>query len=124
MSHVQELNAEFIRALESGDAGAVAATYASDGKLLAPNVAPLEGAAIEEFWAGAIGQGIRGATLETDSAEERDDITVEFGRYALLTEPGGGDTIDNGKYIIVHRRQSDGSWLYGFDMFSSNRPAS
>jgi uncharacterized protein (TIGR02246 family) len=123
MSHVQDLNSTFIRGLEAGDASAVAGVYAADGKLLAPNMEPLEGSAIEQFWAAAIGQGIRGATLRTETVDERVDLAVEFGRYSLLTEPQGGEVMDDGKYIVVHRRQPDGSWLYGLDMFSSSRPA-
>jgi uncharacterized protein (TIGR02246 family) len=121
--HVKDLNDQFIQGLEEGDAGKVAAVYASDGKLLAPNAKAMEGTTIEKFWAGAIGQGIRGAKLETTTIDERDDVAVETGEYTLLTQPGGGDVIDTGNYIVVHRRQADGAWLYGVDMFSSNRPA-
>ena len=81
----------------------------------------MEGGAIREFWAGAIESGIRGGSLQTLSLQERDDLAVEEGRYTLKTAEG--DVADEGKYIVVHRRQSDGSWRYGLDIFNSNRPA-
>jgi uncharacterized protein (TIGR02246 family) len=119
---VDELNAQLARGLEEADASTVAGVYANDAKLLPPNSEPLEGGAIEEFWAGAIGQGVRGAKLETVSLDEREDLAVEVGRYTLSTE--AGDVIDEGKYVVVHRRQSDGSWRYGVDIWNSNRPLS
>jgi uncharacterized protein (TIGR02246 family) len=123
-SDVDELNAQLIRGLETGDAGTVAGVYADDAKVLAPNAGPVEGApAIEVFWSDAIGQGVRGAKLETVSLDERDDLAVEVGHYTLFTEPGGGDVIDTGKYLVVHRRQPDGSWRYGIDIWNSSQPA-
>jgi hypothetical protein len=31
--------------------------------------------------------------------------------------------VDAGKYVVIHRRQPDGSWRYGVDIFNSSRPA-
>ena len=80
---------------------------------------PVSGqAAIEQFWQGALGQGLTGGSLSTVSLEEQGDLAVEEGRYELRA---GNQVVDTGKYVVVHRRQSDGSWKYGIDIWNSDQ---
>jgi uncharacterized protein (TIGR02246 family) len=120
---IEAANEAFVRGLEQGDAAAMAAVYEPDGRLLAPNTEPQQGsAAIEAFWKTIIDAGVRGALLETQTVDERDDLAVEVGRYTLRTAADGGEIVDVGKYVVMHRRQPDGSWRYAVDIFNSNRP--
>ena len=122
-AEIEAANAAFMRGLEQGDAAAMAAVYEPDGRLLAPNTEPQQGsAAIEAFWKTIIDAGVRGALLETQTVDERDDLAVEVGRYTLRTAADGGEIVDVGKYVVIHRRQPDGSWRYAVDIFNSNRP--
>ena len=122
-AEIEAANAAFMRGLEQGDAAAMAAVYEPDGRLLAPNTEPQQGsAAIEAFWKTIIDAGVRGALLETQTVDERDDLAVEVGRYTLRTAADGGEIVDVGKYVVIHRRQPDGSWRYAVDVFNSNRP--
>jgi uncharacterized protein (TIGR02246 family) len=123
-AEVDAANDAFVQGFKQGDAAAVAAVYEPDGRLLPPNTEAQQGsAAIEAFWKGVIDAGVRGVLLETDTLDERDDLAVEVGRYTLRTAPdGAGDVVDVGKYVVMHRRQPDGSWRYAVDIFNSNRP--
>ena len=122
-AEIEAANAAFVQGLEQGDAAAMAAVYEPDGRLLAPNTEPQQGsAAIEAFWKTIIDAGVRGALLETQTVDERDDLAVEVGRYTLRTAADGGEIVDVGKYAVMHRRQPDGSWRYAVDIFNSNRP--
>jgi uncharacterized protein (TIGR02246 family) len=122
-AEIEAANAAFVQGLEQGDAAAMAAVYEPDGRLLAPNTEPQQGsAAIEAFWKTIIDAGVRGALLETHTVDERDDLAVEVGRYTLRTAADGGEIVDVGKYVVMHRRQPDGSWRYAVDIFNSNRP--
>jgi uncharacterized protein (TIGR02246 family) len=122
-AEIEAANAAFVQGLEQGDAAAMAAVYEPDGRLLAPNTEPQQGsAAIEAFWKTIIDAGVRGALLETQTVDERDDLAVEVGRYTLRTAADGGEIVDVGKYVVMHRRQPDGSWRYAVDIFNSNRP--
>ena len=58
--------------------------------------------------------------LETESLEEHGDIAVEQGRYVLRA---AGDVVERGKYVVVHRRQPDGTWRFGLDIWNSSDPA-
>jgi ketosteroid isomerase-like protein len=33
------------------------------------------------------------------------------------------EAVNARKYVVVHRRQDDGSWRYGVDIFNSDNPA-
>ena len=97
-----------MQGLEKGDAGLMASVYAEDGRVLAPGSEPVSGqAGIEQFWQGALSQGLTGGSPSTVSVEEHGDLAVEKGRSELRA---GNQVVDTGKYVVVHRRQSDGSW--------------
>ncbi|SDL75349.1 conserved hypothetical protein [Geodermatophilus siccatus] len=116
---IDALNAAFVQGLEKGDPGLIASVYAEDGRVLAPGSEAVSGrAAIERFWQGALGQGLTGGSLSTVSLEEQGDLAVEEGRYELTA---GNQVVDTGKYVVVHRRQPDGTWRYGIDIWNSDQ---
>ena len=118
-SDIDALNQTFEQGLEKGDADMVASVYAPDARLLPPGSDVVEGSAIRDFWQGAIDSGIGGG-LETESLEEHGDIAVEEGRYVLRA---AGDVVERGKYVVVHRRQPDGTWRFGLDIWNSSDPS-
>ncbi len=46
-------------------------------------------------------------------------MAVEEGTYTIRA---GGDVVDRGKYLVVHRRQDDGSWKFDVDIWNSSVP--
>ena len=119
-SEIDALNATFVQGLEKGDAGVVASAYAPDARLLPPGEPAASGSAIQAYWQGAIDSGVSGGALKTVSVEEHGDVAVEEGSYELR---GGGEVVDRGKYVVVHRRQPDGTWKFGLDIWNSDHPA-
>ncbi|MGY1632192.1 YybH family protein [Geodermatophilus sp. SYSU D01186] len=120
-SDIDALNATFIKGVEKKDAAMMASVYAPDGRVLAPGTPAVEGrAAIEEFWKGMLDQGVESGTLKTLTLVEQGDLAVEEGQYEIRA---GGAVVDTGKYVVVHRRQPDGSWKFGIDIFNSDQPS-
>jgi uncharacterized protein (TIGR02246 family) len=119
-SDIDALNAKFVQGWEKGDAGALASVYAPDGRLLPPGAPAATGVAIEHFWQGVLDSGITGVSLETLSFDEQGDLAVEEGHYTLRA---GDQVADDGTYVVVHRRQPDGTWRYAIDIFNSDRAA-
>jgi ketosteroid isomerase-like protein len=118
-SDIDALNATFGQGLEKGDADIVASVYAPDAKILPPGSPMLTGPDIRAYWQSAIKSGMTGGTLETLAFEEHGDVALEEGRFEVRI---GEEVVDTGKYVVVHRRQPDGSWKYGTDIWNSSRP--
>lgn len=123
-SDIEAVNAQFAHALETGDAALIASLYAPDAVALPPGMPMASGSAIQEMWQGMADMGITGGSLKTVSYEEHDDTAIETGQYEVRA---GTDVVDVGKYVVVHRRQPDGSWKLGIDIWNSDlapQPAS
>ena len=118
-SDIEAVNATFVQGLEKGDAAMVASVYGAGARLLPPGMPVMSGQAIQEFWQGAVDSGVSGGSLETVSLEEHGDVAVEEGEYTIRV---GGEVVDHSKYVVVHRRQDDGSWKLGLDIWNSSRP--
>jgi ketosteroid isomerase-like protein len=117
-STIDGLKATLVMALEQGDAGIAAALYEHGARLLPPGGPAITGAdAVRAFWEGRIAAGSDGGALETVHREEHGGVAVEEGRYRRRS---GEQLLDSGKYLVVFRRQRDGTWRYATDIWNSD----
>jgi uncharacterized protein (TIGR02246 family) len=124
-SAVRVLDGEFIRNANAGDAAALtAAFYADDAVLLAPGTGRLAGAeAIRGFWQAFIDGGVADVSIETTDAREAGEWGYGIGTYSCTQPaPDGSRTRDTGTYLVVYRRQAEGSWKVIADQFNSDLP--
>lgn len=117
---IDKANSEFATALNRGNVSAAMNVYAEDAKLLPPNSPAITGKAnIQGFWEGtAQALGIKHVAMRTVTVEFIDDTAIEHGEYTL--ELAAGE--DRGKFIVVWKRQPDGSWKWQVDIFNSDLP--
>ena len=110
----------FVGALEDGDAKAASASYTLDARLLAPSAELFRGReAIERFWRAGVDTGLFKTEFETLELVRLDGLAYEIGRYKLNLRPlDGVAVVDRGKYVRVHERQVDGTWLWAVEMFN------
>jgi ketosteroid isomerase-like protein len=117
-----EARATFVAALGRAEPEALAALYTADATLLPPAAAPIIGRdAIGRFWQAGVDAGI--VALRLDAARVGYDarLAYELGGYELRLEPG---VVDRGHYVLVHSRESDGSWRRHVEIFTpAARPA-
>jgi len=122
LSTVDGVKAALVRAVERGDAKLAASLYEPGARLLPPGAPVLTGEdALLDFWQRRIDAGSDGGELETVRREEHGDVVVEEGRYGRRS---GDRLLDSGKYLVVFRRQPDGTWRYATDMWNSDSAAS
>lgn len=120
---VRRMDEGMIRNVNARDADRlVSSFYAEDAVLLPPNSPAIAGqGAIREWFAGALAGGLRLA-LNTTRVEASGDIAYGIGCFEMTIGPEGDTKADSGKYVIIYRRQADGSWKAVVDIFNSNLP--
>jgi ketosteroid isomerase-like protein len=121
---LQQATAALVDALGRGEVAAAAALYAADGKLLTPAAELIAGRCqIEAYWQAGIAFGLSRLELHAAELEVVGGIAIELGRYVLaLTGEGAGSVRDRGKYVVLHRREIDGSWRRAIDVFNPDAP--
>lgn len=122
---IAEAAMAFSRALERGDAAGMAAQYVEDATLVPPNGRLVTGKeAILTFWTP---RNPEFRTLEhsltTDRLEVTGDVAVEVGTWRQRSQLREEDPREAaGRYLVVWRRQPDGSWRMQFDGWTSPFP--
>ena len=120
---IEEISRKFMERMVSGDMAGVAQLYTSDAVLIPPNHPNVSGQSAIADFLGTFPKITR-FTLANDEVDGRDDIAYARGRYEMTLEPEGEAAMDDqGSYVEVRKRQSDGSWPIAVDMFSSNLEA-
>ena len=123
-ARIRSADSAFMAAANAGDADGIAAVYAEDAALLAPNLPPQKGhEAIKSFWGGFLDAYTVRFELASDTIEGRGDLAYNQGHYRFTAVPkakGVPGVADEGKFLEILKKQPDGSWKYIVDMYSSN----
>jgi len=104
---------KFLAAFNAADQDAIAATIAEDAIEMHPDGAPLAGrSAIMQGMAEDLKAMTSTQTATVDEAIVRGDLGFSRGTWSIRATPkgGGAEQIRNGKWMVVSKRQADGSW--------------
>ncbi len=119
---IRSASQAWAEAFKADDDAAAIAFSTEDAVLMGPNMPALQGrAALEEYVAGFAVTDFSVTRLEIDG---RDDLAFERSAYVVsfvpegLTEP----TAEPGKYLIIWRKQADGSWLIATQIWNLDLP--
>lgn len=119
-TEIASANGRFMAAFRQGDVAAIASLYTTAGQLLPPHSDVVAGAdGIRTFWQGALNLGLKEAVLETVDIDVSGETAIEVGRYQLRGE--GGAMADNGKYLVVWKKER-GTWKLHRDMWNTSQP--
>lgn len=112
---VRQAGRELQQAMRAGDWDAVAEHYQEDAFLAPPDAPALTGrSAIRDHFAATM-SGITDYERDPQTVQGEGDLAYVRGSWSSTTraaEAGGDSTLRReGGYLVVRRRQADGSWL-------------
>ena len=122
---IDSLNARFVDAAKRGDTATIASIYADDAVAMMSNTEAWRGRdAVRKGWAGVVADGmLKDFSLRTQDVDVSGDLVVETGTYEMTLQPKGGREMkDKGKYVVVWKRQPDGSLKIFRDVGNSDLP--
>lgn len=118
---VKQVDAAFITALEAKDMAAIKAHYAPDAVMVLPGQPPMRGidaisASYDEFAADPAGK----FDATSESTVAGGDMAYSQGTYTVTWTNPQTKEIENGQgyYVVVYRKQPDGSWKIVQDVSS------
>ena len=118
---IEAANAKFSEAFARGDAKALSAMYTTDAIVFPPDGEMIRGnEAIGDFWKATRDGGVQSAALTTIDVGRSGDVAYEVGTVSLTIQPAGKEpTTAIAKYVVVWKRQTDGSWKLHRDIWNS-----
>ena len=110
---LRDMTTQAIAAFNAADATAGSSRFTDDVVRMQPDGPSLEGReAIQRADEEYFEQFTATQTATTDEVQVFGDVAFTRGTWRLLETPkAGGDEVErNGKWLIIHERQSDGQW--------------
>lgn len=96
--------------------------YTDDAMFMAPNEPAAKGraavlAALRKL------PPLSSMVVRADEMVGLGDTAYAVGGYTMTLRPSGGASItDTGKFVVIYRKQQDGSWKVSHDIFNSDLP--
>lgn len=120
---IEEAQTSFVENFNNGNAKAIAETYAADAVVLPPNAPEVSGRkAIEKLYQG-FNLGNATLKLSTVNTDVFGNIAVNHSTWEVKIKTEDGKEIkNNGKAIIIYKKQGDGNWLAIYDIWNSDLP--
>jgi uncharacterized protein (TIGR02246 family) len=121
---IGDVTKRFAAAYNRGDIAAAVEFYTRDAKFLHPNTEIISGKkAIKEFFEVGKAMGLRRISFKGLEAGLDGNLAYERGVINMDIAPEGGQAMkDKGKYLVVMKRQADGSWKVAVDIWNSDLP--
>jgi ketosteroid isomerase-like protein len=114
---VDECNRQSIDAFKKGDMLAVARLYADDATIYFPRGKKVTGRqAIDRMWMSI--KGPKDWKLETIEVGGTKEAIYEVGRSSLTTSVDGKDSTYTCDYVVIWKRQKDGSYRTHTDIYN------
>ena len=112
-------NGQWVEAWDKADASLIASLFAADGVMLGRNGKFFKGPdqVLERMKKvfEATGKGVK-ATVTTVDLWLDGSTAYETGTYSYKSQQDGKPVNEEGRYVTIWKRQSDGSWKIASDM--------
>jgi len=126
-SVIRNMQDAWYKGYNSGDVSAVAALYADDAVVMAPDVPAATGiAAIRDYYSKSMPQfqatGLTAVEGPTGQIGISGDLGWQGTTYTVTDKSGA--TVETGKVLTVFRRKDGGKWMIIRDTWNSDAPTS
>lgn len=113
----------YLAAMKAGDWALVAQSFVDDAVRIPPHEEPHQGRDAIEAWLGGI-EELSSYELTRDALDGADGFAYIRGRYAITLRPVGapGPITDQGDFLEVWRRGSDGVWRVAEAIWNTRLP--
>ena len=122
---IDAANARAVAAWNAGDVPGFLRIYGDSAWLLPSNSPVIKGkAGITQYWQGGRDMGIRNVKLATIELDAHMDMAQEVGTYAfdIVGKDGAVAGHDQGKYIVLWKKNAAGEWQWMRDIFNTDMP--
>lgn len=123
---IGQVRSEYQAAVNAGDAARIAAVYTADGITMPNHRALVSGRdAIQTYQQELMNTATASLTLTAAETRVMGDWAYDRGSYQLTLTPkaaGAAPVTDDGKYLVLLQKQSDGSWKLTRGISNSNLP--
>ena len=115
---------KYSKAIQEGNVAGVVAAYTDDAVLLPPGGEMIRGKqAIEELYTKFLQTGMKEVALTTIEVGGSGDTAYEIGKTKVRIQPEGQEVItDSTKYLVVWKRQVNGTWKVHVDIWNFSAP--
>ena len=124
---IREAGNQALKAAQAKDVGRWAAHFTDDATLFPPNQPIVKGKeAIQELMTEWIGNPDFGVNWQTTKVEvsEAGDLGFASGTYEVtLNDEEGKPVSEQGKWVSVYKKQTDGTWKCVTDIWNSDQPS-
>jgi uncharacterized protein (TIGR02246 family) len=125
-AELRKLDDEWSKAVGAKDLEKTVSFYADDAQVMPPNSPVLQGKeAARGMWKAMFAvPGFGGGWKATKSEVAKSgDLGWTTGPYEITeTDASGKPMTDKGKYLVVWKKQADGTWKCVADMFNTDLP--
>jgi ketosteroid isomerase-like protein len=123
---IRDLDDQWSKAAGAKDVDKTVSYYSEDAVVMPPNAASATTEeAIRKIWKDLLTDAkISWKTKKVEVAQSG-DLAFSSGTYEVtLNDPTGKTVNDRGKYVEVWKKQANGMWKCGTDIWNSDLPAS
>jgi ketosteroid isomerase-like protein len=120
LDRLERMGARFSDAFKRGDFQTIGTMYDENAIAFPPDADMVMGRqAIQDLWKSASDSGIKSLDLTVLGAESSGNYMIETGRAILHVQPAGKpETTQSAKYVVVWKKQKDGSWKIYRDIWN------
>ena len=117
---IEKVNATYSKAIQEGNLAGAVAGYTDDATMVPPDGGLIKGKqAIEEYYRMLFQMGMKEIVLTTIEVEGSGGTVYEIGKTRVRIQPEGQQAIqDSSKYLVIWKRQADGTWKVHVDIWS------